>query len=265
MDVTIIIPTYNPDKEILKKIEKSILEQDFQGKIKVIKVSGMGLADSLNYGIKKSKTNIVVSLHQDCVPSSKNWLTQLVYPLKEKNNVASVSQVELPKKYWEKFGYFAKIFSVKEQKILTPAMDEKGCAYKKEIIERVKFFDGKTFRTAGEDFDMYLKLKKIGNIAYPNAKVIHYHKHTFKNRLKKESQLAEASGVLVRKYKLQMTDWYKRVLLSIPILGWIFLILKFPYFRMPFGSIAWIGLSLIINFIYGYNFWKGFLTGRQLL
>ena len=57
MDVTVIIPIYNPDKEILKKIDHSIKEQNFDGKVSVIKVDkGLGLADSLNYGIKNSKT-----------------------------------------------------------------------------------------------------------------------------------------------------------------------------------------------------------------
>ena len=225
----------------------------------------MGLADSLNYGIKNAKTKVVISLHQDCVPSSNDWLKNLVEPLKNKNVVASVSKVELPREYWKKFHYLAKIFSIKEQKIITPLMDEKGCAYKKEAIEKVGFFDGKTFRTAGEDFDMYLKLKKIGKIVYPNAKIIHYHKHTFKNRLKKEAQLAEASGVLVKKYKTEIKDWYKRILISIPFIGWIFLILKFPYIRMPFGGILWVIFSLLVNFIYFFNFWKGFLTGRQVI
>jgi len=263
MDVTIIIPTHNQNKELLSKIENTISKQKFDGKVKVIKVAGMGLADSLNHGIKNSKTELVVSLHQDCIPSSDYWLKNLIEPLKEKEVVASVSKVELPKEFFEKFGFLAKIFSIKEQKILTPLMDEKGCAYKKESIEKAGFFDGKTFRTAGEDFDMYLKLSKLGKIAYPKAKVYHYHKHTFKNRLKKELQLSEGFGALVRKYGRQMPGWYKGLIKSIPIAGWPFFLLNFPYTRMFFGGIAWIFLSLVVNLIYFVGFWKGFLTGRQ--
>ena len=33
-------------------------------------------------------------------------------------------------------------------------------------------FDGKNFRTAGEDFDMWIKLNKIGKISYPNCRVL---------------------------------------------------------------------------------------------
>lgn len=263
MNVTIIIPTHNPDKELLNEIERAISKQEFDGKVKVIKVSGMGLADSLNYGIKKAKTSIVVSLHQDCVPSRNDWLANLVEPFKDKNIVASVSKVELPLDFWKKFSLFARIFSVKEQKIITPLMDEKGCAYRKSALEQAGLFDGKTFRTAGEDFDMYLKLKKIGKIVYPDAKVVHYHKHTFRNRMKKELQLSEGFGTLVRKYKTNMPDWYRGIIKSIPIIGWPFFLINFPYTRMFFGGIAWVFLSLLVNLVYSYGFWKGFLTGRQ--
>jgi hypothetical protein len=110
---------------------------------------------------------------------------------------------------------------------------------------------------------MYLKLKSIGKVAYPKAKVYHFHKHTFKNRLKKELQLSEGFGALVRKYGRQMPGWYKGILKSIPFVGWPFFLLNFPYNRMFFGGLVWIFLSILVNLIYCFGFWKGFLTGRQ--
>ena len=51
--VSIIMPLHNPNKDLLKRIEKSIKSQGYKGKIILIKVNkGLGLADSLNYGIK---------------------------------------------------------------------------------------------------------------------------------------------------------------------------------------------------------------------
>ena len=73
-DVTIIIPIYNPDKEIIKKVDDAIKNQEYKGKITVLKLQKGGFGATFNYGLKKAKTEIVISLHQDCVPSSKTGL-----------------------------------------------------------------------------------------------------------------------------------------------------------------------------------------------
>jgi len=264
--VSIIMPIYKADKKIIAKINRAIKSQDYKDKIKVIKVDKeLGLADSLNYGIKQAKTEIIVSLHQDCVPNSKNWLRKLVKPLERENIIASVSKVELPYKMWKKFDLLAKILSAKEQKIITPLMDEKGCAYKKSALLKTGLFDGKTFRTAGEDFDMWIKLKKIGKIAYPNCKIIHYHKHTFKNRIKKELQLSNGFGALVKKYGKEMPNWWAGIMKSIPVFGWLLFLANFPYSKIGLSSLLWIPLSFGINLLYSYGFWKGFLAGKQTI
>lgn len=264
-NVSIIIPMHKTDKGVLNKIDRAVKSQDYRGKIEVIKVDrGLGLADSLNYGIKKAKTEIVVSLHQDCVPYGKGWLKRLIEPL-NKGYVASVSKVELPYELWRKFSLTARIMSAKEQKITTPLMDEKGVAYKREILLKIGLFDGKLFRTAGEDFDMWVKLKKLGKIAYPNAKVFHLHTHTFKNRLKKELQLSNGFGALVRIHGSEIPKWWVGLSKAIPIVGWPFFLLSFPYLKLGLASLFWIPLSLLVNVIYCYGFWKGFFNKKQTL
>lgn len=262
--VSIIIPLYNPDLNILNDIESSISRQDYKGKVEVIKVDkGLGLADSINYGIKKSKNKIIITLHQDCVPSSKDWLANLVKPLSDRSVVCSVSKVELPHDYWKSFSFFVRIMSIKEQKVITPLMDEKGCVFRKKDLIKVGLFDGKTFRTAGEDFDMAIKLSKLGKIVHPKSKVLHYHQHTFLNRLHKEYQLSNAFGVIIRLYENKIPKRYVSFFKSVPFLGWLILLSQFPYLRMPLGGIFWIPLALGINFIYCFGFWKGFLRGKQ--
>lgn len=262
--VSIIMPLHNPDLSILNIIESSLNEQHYAGKIEIIKADkNWGLADSINYGIKKAKNKIIIILHQDCIPSSKDWLENLVKPLSDKNVVCSVSKVELPYDYWKSFNFFAKIMSIKEQKVITPLMDEKGCAFRKKDLIKVGLFDNKTFRTAGEDFDMAIKLSKFGKFAYPESKVLHYHKHTFFNRLHKEYQLSNAFGVIVRLYKNKIPKRYVGFFKSTPFLGWLILLFQFPYLRMPFGGLFWIPIALGINFIYCFGFWKGFLRSEQ--
>lgn len=263
--VSIIMPLHNPNKDLLKRIEKSIKSQGYKGKIILIKVNkGLGLADSLNYGIKKAKTEIVVSLHQDCIPATDKWLKKLVEPI-EKGAVASVSKVELPYELWNKFDLVAKVMSAKEQKIETPLLDEKGCAYRKKALIKAGLFDNKNFRTAGEDFDMWIKLKKLGEIAYPDCKIIHNHIHAARNRIKKEIQLSNGFGALVRIYGREMPKFWLGIIKAIPILGWLFFLANYPYIKVGVSSLLWIPLSLLNNLLYSYGFWKGFINKRQTI
>jgi GT2 family glycosyltransferase len=260
------MPIYHPDRDLLEKIIKKVKSQKFSGKIEIIKVEkGLGLAASMNYGIKKAKSPIVVTLHQDCLPSSNLWLRNLVEPFKEKEVVCSVSKVHLPFDFWNKFDSVAKILSSKEQKIITPAMDEKGCAYKKTVLLKLRLFDDKNYRTAGEDLDMYLKLKKSGKIAYPNAEVLHFHKHTWKNRINKELQLANSQGALTAIHK-EMKGRYAGFFKALPILGYPLFIFSINPQKLGISlSILALPLYLLVNLIYSYGFWKGFLMKKQTI
>ena len=263
MNVSIIIPLYNPDNYIIDEIKKSLKSQKFRGRYEILFEEGKGLAENINSGIMRAKYPIIVTLHQDCIPVGNDWLNNLIVPLKSKNCVASVSDVELPKKLWATFDIPAKILSAKEQKVLTPLLDEKGCAYKKKALIKIGLFDSDSFRSAGEDFDIYIKISRIGKIAYPHTKVLHYHKHTWKNRFRKEYQLANAFGTLVRIYGTKMPSYEKGFLKAIPLIGFIPLLLNCfdtkiikYFFVSPF-------ILFVAHVQYILGFWKGFLGGKQ--
>tara|TARA_Y100000310_G_scaffold338921_1_gene429958 strand:- start:3020 stop:3817 length:798 start_codon:yes stop_codon:yes gene_type:complete len=265
MNVSVIIPAHNPDKVFLKKIENSIKTQKFNGKIEIkIIEKGFGLAKSLNYGIKKSKYDILVSFHQDCIPENEFWLKKLTKPLKQRGVVASVSKIKLPIKFWKRFGFFTKILTKKERGVLTPLFDGKGCAFKKSAILKVGLFDFKNFRTAGEDFDMYIKLKKIGKIKYPDCKIYHLHNTNFNKRLKKEIQYANGFGALVRIHKKEMPSWIFGILKAIPFFGAIFFLIS--YLRgLDFKFLFLFPISLLSNLLWSYGFWKGFLNKKETI
>jgi GT2 family glycosyltransferase len=298
MKVSLLFVLYSPDNVILQKILKAIENQDkkieielifinkliskttenilkeFENKheskntnieVKWIKVpSGMGYARSMNLAIRKAKSPIIVSLHQDCLPSSNSWLKQLIEPLKDKDTVTTVSKVHLTFDFWKDFDPIAKILSAKEQKIITPAMDIKGCAYKKSVLMKVGLLDEKHYRTAGEDVDLYLKLKESGKIAYPNIKVIHYHKHTWKNRFKKELQLSNSQGALCRLHPKDIKQKYIGFLKAIPLLGFLLFLYYIDIKKLGiFLSLLAIPVYFFVNLTYSYGFWKGFLRGKQ--
>jgi GT2 family glycosyltransferase len=264
MNVSIVIPLYKPDVHLINEIDLALKRQIYRGKTQIIKINeGLGLADSINRGIKKAKYPIIVTLHQDCVPSSRNWLNNLISPFSKKEVVAAVSKVYLPQNIWNKFDFVSKTLSSKEQKVITPLLDEKGCAYRKSALISAGLFDGKRFRTAGEDFDMYLKLKKIGEIEYPDAKVIHHHYYTWKKRLKKELQLANGFGSLVRIYGREMIRWNVGLVKSIPLIGLPVFIFSVDFKRLKSKFLLVIPLLLLVHIIYVYGFWKGFINGKQ--
>ncbi len=263
MDVSIIIPLYRPDPELLQRIQKSLDEQEFSRRKEVLFINNGGLAQNINKGIRKARYGIVVVLEQDCIPSGKSWLQNLTEPLKEEGIVASVSRVHLPEDLWKRFDVFARALTLHERGPITPLMDEKGCAFNKSALQRLGLFNEKDFRTAGEDFDMYLKLRSAGKIVYPDCEIIHVHPTRWKQRLFKNYQYANGYGALVRKYKRRMPRWYAGIIKSTPILGMLAFSMSYPFRRGLFLYPFYLLLTPILHFMYVWAFWKGFLSGRQ--
>jgi glycosyltransferase involved in cell wall biosynthesis len=219
MDVSVVMPLYKPNKEILAKVLKSLKNQKFSGKMEIIYVEkGWGLARSMNYGIKRARYDVIITLHQDCIPSTNNWLTRLIEPLKEDRTVASCSS----------------IYDLENKKEYVPLLDEKGCAYKKSALKKVSYFDERLFLNSGEDMDMYLKLKKIGKIAYPKVSVVHNHPGYLSASGYKRLQNANTWGCLLRKHGFSLPGWWK-------------------------GLVK----ANVFNGGYFYWFWRGFLLGKQ--
>src|SRR3989344_4989539 len=251
MNVSVIIPAFNPDKELLDKIVKTIKNQKFKGKIEVIVVDRKeAITKQMNWGIMKAKYPIIVMIIQDCLPDGKYWLSNLIAPFKNNNVVATSSKVHLPEELWEKFDPFAKAMTLKEKGIISPLLDGKGSAYRKSSIKKVGFFDEKNFRTAGDDFDMYIKLKDLGKIEYPNCKVFHIHPITFKKRLMKTCQYANGFGTLIRIHKTKMPHWYAGFINATPIIG------IFPQFiSYPFKKSLWLFPYFIIASIISHPYY----------
>jgi len=99
--VSVIIPVFNGNKNILSELICSLRLQDYNNKeiiivddcsnqhtknllnnFKGVKVltneKNKGLASSLNKGILNSNGEYIVTILQDCVPYSKQWLSELV-------------------------------------------------------------------------------------------------------------------------------------------------------------------------------------------
>lgn len=266
LNVSVVLPLYKPERKILNKVYSSLKSQKFSGKIEILPVEkNWGMAKQMNYGIKKAKYEIIVTLPQDCIPENKLWLEILISPFKNKEIIAANSKVHLPEEIWSKFDIFAKSLTLREKGSITPLLDEKGTAYRKSILKKVGLFNETDFRTAGEDFDMYLKIRKEGKIAYPDCKVLHIHPTSFIKRLKKDYQYSNGFGALVRIYKTSVPRWYSGLIKALPIIGLPIFVLNYP-FKKGISLFPIYFLTTPFSHIYYIlGFWKGFLKGKQTI
>lgn len=198
-DVSIIIPVYKPKEEIFGKVKK-YLKENARG-VEIIQVDGEGgLAKTYNKGIKKAKGEIVITLHQDCIPLEKDSVDKLIKPFEHKNVVMTYSKI---RDYESKREYIPFI------------PDGKFNAFRKSALKKIGFFDEKTFFTGGEDVDIYFKLKKLGKIVLVNTKIMHEHPKYLGNKtIEKRKQNGSINGTLFRKYGFRFPLGFKSLAYS---------------------------------------------------
>ncbi len=306
--VTIIIPTHSaPVTEVVSAIK----QQKYPGKVTIIVLDNgikdrtkempksiiyikneknLGLAGSLNKGIMLAKTEFIITLHQDCIPVSDNWLTELLMPFETQHVVLSSSQQILPKEVWQRFSFWHKVFAVPELK-KQKTIHERATAYRKSIVVSCGLFDNKTFHTAGEDSDLFMKMQKYGRFAVSNGVVSHNHaphNDSLWKFIKTFLRCHEAMGVLHRKYLLKMGfqifyDFIKTILLlffvvflfynvyaSIIMLNIIIILANVTHISVikHIKDIRLIGLPVIYTFIWFATIivtWKGFISRKQTI
>ncbi|HJZ18947.1 MAG TPA: glycosyltransferase [Candidatus Nanoarchaeia archaeon] len=258
--ISVIIPVYKPEEEIFEKVKEMLKRQTVEAEI--VENWNMPEAKSINTGIKKSQGKIIVTLAQDCMPSDEKWLEKLVKPLEDKKIVASVSDLYLPKWYWEKYPFFTKILCLDERVIRRPVMDARACAFRRKDLEKVGFFNEDP-KVIGIDSDLYLKLAKIGKIKHPNCVVYHLHPLTNQKKNKLSYNYGEGNGKLVRRYKNKIHGVWRRVLRAIPIIGLLPIFFVFPYKRYFYYFPAYALFSIITHLLWVYGFWHGFFLDKE--
>ena len=237
MNVSVVIPTYNNERTIGLVLEALKNQKYHKGQIEVIVVDdesrdstvkicethgvkvisnerNKGLAYTLNRGIKLSKHEIVITLHGDTIPLSETWLSELVEPFNDPSVVASCSLQQPPNCLSNRLCLWEKLLWGKLD--AHNAFNDKAEAYRKDVLSELGFFDYKTFRTAGEDEDLALRLRRSGKkLVATNATVIHNHQQLyyssfdcFKKILKKEFAFGRAGGALRRKFPFHSPGSY---------------------------------------------------------
>ncbi len=199
VDYSIVIPAHKPNPLLLNRL-LSYLKKNKPHKSEILIIDGKnGLANAYNEGIKKSNGQIIITIHSDCVPLEKLAIQKLIKPFTDPEVVLTYSWVieeDIKKKYYPN------------------PPDGKLNAYRKTALEKVGLFDEKTFFTGGEDVDLWLKLKRVGNIVKVNTGVLHTHPNYRGNKtLEKRKQNGSINGCLFKIYGIKNPKWWKSLIM----------------------------------------------------
>ncbi|MEK6913317.1 MAG: glycosyltransferase [Nanoarchaeota archaeon] len=262
--VSIVIPLYKPELEVLKKLRNSLKKQTI--KAEVIENWNMPEARSMNTGIKKASGEIIVTLAQDCIPENEFWLEKLIKPLKDKKVIVTISDLHLPEKYWKTYSFLTRLFTLSDRNDKTPGFDARACAYRKKDLIKAGLFDENP-KVIGIDLELGVKLQKIGEFKRANVRVFHLHKlNSFKEVIRKTHFYSEANGKAIKQLglKLGIIGFWIRIIKSIPLFGSLLIIGRFP-FRNYFYLFP-LYLLIVVPTIHSVNllgFWKGFFMDKE--
>ncbi len=307
--VSMVMTAYNAENEIVEAMD-SFTKQEYSGKIELIIVNdcskdntakkvfeyskkhrqvvlvdnkkNKGLAASLNEGIKKARYEVIIPLQQDLRVKSTKWVESLVLKL-TKGTVAVISPIQIPEELWETYDFWHKAYTLSETKPIKHLIGTKANAIRKKDFEKVGFFNDRDFATAGEDFDLYFKLKDMGKVDSIDEVTFHMegnYRDSFKNQMQKQFRQVEAQGALFRMHGWQMYG----VKLAIIKTALVILLIVPPFNPIGFLGLFAMGLAqaykaskrirhwklLLLPFgnmikytLYVIAFWKGYFQGKQ--
>lgn len=274
--ISVVIPVYNAQSTILATLKSLATQQKFIHEIIIvndgstdkslsiietylkkhfIKIKkhiinhskSIGLSNSYNDGILKSKGDLIITLHSDVI-LKKNAISLLIAPFSKNDVVASYHQVIHPLKIWKKYNFWQKAFFDRQLKHLQFGMDGKFDCYRRKQLLKIGLFDNKNFFRAGEDGDIFLKLQKVGQVVATKATIIHLHNQepsfNYQKIIYKQAQYSEAQGALLKRYGiLSIKHFLHTFFREILVLGLIF-----PYIK--YASLV---LILFYSFLYTKN------------
>jgi len=277
--ISVIVPTYNSERTIGKTI-KAVLNQNYPKKkyeliivddgssdktvdvvkkiksVRFFKQKHKGAAAARNFGVKKSKGNIILFTDADCVPG-KNWIKNMVKPFADKNVIA-VSGTYKTMNNDSLIARFVGLEIDERHRKLQKrqSIDFVGTfsgAYRKEIFRKIRGFD-ESFTTAdGEDMEISFRAEKFGKMVFADkAFVYHRHPDSLSKFLKQKFSRGIWRFFVYRKQKHKVVgDSYtpKSLYLELSLAGMIFLSFLLGFLEQSFFLLS--SLCFILLFIIG--------------
>lgn len=249
--------------------------------------SDHGLAKSYNEAFLISECELVVTLHAD-IQLRPGALAELIKPFADGLEVSAASThvVDHPFDIWVGYNFWQKCLFSRFVGKKYSGLDGKFDCFRRSIMLSIGLFDAEHFRTAGEDGDIIMRLRKHGGVVQTEAEIIHLHvndpRFSFSKLKYKHAQYADAQGALLRKHGMpgmvQFLKMFFREILAIgaliPLINFIvaplIVIYVFSYtwtvykyewknpriLLLPFVNILLLYVSLV-------NSVRGYTKGRQ--
>lgn len=139
-----------------------------------------GLVSSFNLGAKYATSDYLIFMHSDCSIPTSLELTKLVAPLLQSDNaVAAYPTIILPQDVWNKYNFWEKCLLCRTVGKEHHSLSAKFDAFRRSAFKKIGGFDeinyGQDMSVGGEDADVHIRLKKVGNVIATEAKVLHLH------------------------------------------------------------------------------------------
>lgn len=248
-----------------------------------------GLAAGYNEGVRQADTDYVLLMHQDIVLTRPDSFAGVLKPFAKEGVVATYPVLLHPYEVWKEYGFWQKCLFSRLVDKKTAMLTGKFDAFSKSFLEKVGYFDNRTYRTAGEDSDLKIKIRQRGlQTANHGIEVIHlqYVEKDFSLRkfVRKEAQYAEAQGVVLRRYGVHdikgvVLSFFRQILLVgllIPFVNIFFALLillyAFAYTKLVYihewhdpRILAVPFINVYLLFVALYVSLKGFVRGRQVI
>lgn len=165
-----------------------------------------GIIPSYIRGVKEAKTDYVITMHSDSVLPGSGEIRLLMEPFNNSAVVASYPRVMLPQSVWDGYDFWQKFLFASAVGKDSPGLNGKFDCFKKSSFLRVAKVWQQRFQntneSGGEDWDLHVRLKKVGKVIASRARVYHLHyiSEPFDVRqvLIKRRHLARSYGKLLR-------------------------------------------------------------------
>ncbi len=252
----------------------------------IIHRTSRGLAGSYNEGLDLATGEFIILMHADVVLVDNDAYQKMIEPLND-SYVVSIPTVLYPRRIWDEYNFWQKcLFSRFVDKKFNTMAGKFDCYRRALLLSRVGLFDDQTFRTAGEDTDMQIRLRQNRlKIARAGVEIIHLHSKDVSfglaDLIRKEAQYAEAAGASFRKHgfmklgSFNVVFFREIILLSllVPIINLaalgLILIYAFVYTRYIYlhkrdcRVMALPFVNIYLLFVHFYYSTRGYIYGRQ--
>ena len=211
----------------------------FENVKQIVNDENLGLARSMNLGLKEATGEILMVLHADCIPDGEHWIDEMVAPFDDPKVGAVVSQRVIADR--SKLAFPEKLFdSIAPQQFVNDSGETKETrffrdkcdAYRGDVIRELGYFDDESYFVAGEDTDLSIKMRRAGyRILLSGTARIRYvfssHQRSLKSVLwRKSMQYGGAAATLYYTYGYDglETRIFLGVLMSllmVPLIPWL--------------------------------------------